>query len=185
MLMPAFKPTKVEAVFVVKAVMRSDHRTRTYQVISCQEIAHCYLSFTQDDEKYVVVINRKGGMYLVDDKRFQWLVKHADYDPDLITVDLGIAPVSMSLMSWFIDRPKFKMSSFWENIYWWCIGRHFSKTYVPMTCSLAISYILRMCGYKNDLHVAPHSLYKELENGVDNHFWHGEGGENCLGKSSG
>jgi len=170
-LLPAFKETKVKAIFVTKTLLESDHRTRLYQIISCQLIGHCYLSFTQDDEEYIVAINTKRGMFLVPRCRWEWVLSRGSSVPKTTCVDLGSAPVSLSQMSWFIDRPEFRLSSFLEYMFWGIIGRSISKTYVPMTCSLAISYILRMCGYKNNLHVAPHLLYKELVNGVDNHFW--------------
>jgi hypothetical protein len=181
-MLPAFTPTCVSAGFVVKTALQADTRTRFYQAMTCQRIAHCFLTFEQEDEKYAVVINRQRGSFLVPYKRYEWLVSQQKRIPDFKTIDLGIAPVSISQMSWFIDRPEFKMSSFKENIYWLLVGRFFSKTYVPMTCALAISYILRMCGYKNNLHVAPHTLYKELENGIDNHFWRSKGWKNNFGK---
>jgi len=170
MNIPAFIPTKVEASFIIKTAIQGDTRTRIYQASSCQMVAHCFLTFEQEDKKYVVVVNRQRGMFLVPYNRYEWLVSRQKSVPTIKTVDLGIAPISISQLSWFIDRREFKMSSFGENLYWWFIGRFFSRTYVPMTCSLALSYILRMCGYRNSLHVAPHTLYKELDNGVGNHF---------------
>jgi hypothetical protein len=103
--------------------------------------------------------------------------------PVFETIKLGMAPVSLAQICWFLDRPSFKVSSFWENIYYHFIGRYIAKNTVPMTCSLLVSYVLRMCGFKNTLHIDPRSLYKELKNGVGNHFWDRQSGKNRFGES--
>ena len=179
---PFLSPTKISCVFYREAAERP-WRTRLYQFISWQKIAHCSVIFEQEDKKFIYVINPRGGMYLVDYEKYLWIIKQQQLAIDTQKVELGISPVSLVQISSFVDRPKFKLSPFYENIFWWVIGRHLSKTYQPMTCALAVSYLLRFCGYTVDLHVAPHKLYKELQDGVDNHFWTGSGGKDSLSPS--
>ena len=182
-MIPVISPTKVEALFITKTVMRTDHKTRTLQVVSCQKIIHCALVFTMNTKKWIVLINRKRGMFLVPWDRWQWIQTTGKYKAEYITVDMGTAPVSLALMASIIDRPEWRVSSFVANLFWWLIGRWFSKTYQPLTCCLTICYLLRMCGYKVKLHIEPHKLYKELKDGVNNHFWNSQGGKNHLGKT--
>jgi len=171
---PRLVETNIKVIFYIQRNKRH-LRTRVYQFVSCQKIAHAVILFTQGDKKYIYVINPKGGMYLVEEEKYAWILKREGLEITQKVVDLGSAPVSLFQLSCFVDRPKFKLAPMRENIFWWFIGRFLSKTYQPMTCALAMSYLLRICGFKVGLHIAPHTLYKEIRNGIDNHFWTSKG----------
>jgi len=144
---------------------------RIYQFISRQKIAHCALRFSCNSVKYLMVIHQRGGMYFVTEDRYLWLMKKEKVKVKEEIVSLGTTQVSLSQLSTFIDRPDFKISPFIVNAFWWLIGRHISKTYLPMTCSLIVCIVLRFCGFNVDLHVTPHNLHKEISNGINNNIW--------------
>ena len=143
---------------------------RIYQFVTRQRIAHCALRFTQGDKKYLVIIHQRGGMYFVPESRYRWLMDREGIEVGETVVHLGTAPISLAQLSCFIDRPDFKVAPFPVNVFWWFFGRHISKTYQPMTCSLVVCIILRFCGFNVNLHITPHQLYKEILNGTNNYL---------------
>ena len=153
--------TQVEVLFYTDS-SNDGLPARLYQFITRQKIAHCALRFSQGDVKYLVVIHQRGGMYFVTEERYKWLMEKEKIRVGETVVLLGSKPVSLSQLGFFIDRPDFKISPFLVNAFWWLVGRHVSKTYLPMTCALIICLILRFCGFNVDLHVTPHELYKEI-----------------------
>jgi hypothetical protein len=171
---PKLTETNIKVIFYGKS-NRKDWKAWVYRFISRQDMTHTVVWFTQSDREYVYVINTKGGMYLVEKSKYEWILKRQGMVIEETVVDLGSAPVSLYQLSSFLDRPEFRLSNTFENSFWWLVGRFISKTYTPMSCSLATSYLLRMCGFKVDLHIAPHLLHKELRDGVDNHFWTSKG----------
>ena len=171
-----FVDTKVEAIFYSDS-SNDGLPARLYQFVSRQKIAHCALRFSQGDVKYMVVIRQNSGMYFVTEERYLWLKKRENMEVEETVVDMGIVPLSLAQLSFFIDRRDFKISPFLVNAFWWLIGRHISKTYLPMTCSLIISLILRFCGFNVELHVSPHQLYKEISNGTNCNIWSSESGK--------
>jgi hypothetical protein len=171
---PQLVDTNVKIIFYIKT-SEFHWRTKLYQLVSGQKIIHSIVWFTQGKKDYVYVINPRRGMYLVDKSKYDRILKSQNITVEEEVIDLGLAPVSLYQLSCYLDRPEFKLASVWENIIWWLFGRFVSKTYVPMTCSLATSYLLRICGFKVGLHIAPHKLYKEIQDGVDNHFWKSKG----------
>jgi len=166
---PKFNETDVRVVFY-RAYKKRCFSTRIYQLFSCQKISHVGLSLRQDNREYIIIMNESRGMCIMPRSQYN---RALDINKILIAedhFDLDKSYVSLYQISCFIDNSNFLLSSLKENILWWLLGRHLSNTYKPMTCALAISYLLKMCGYDVQLHVCPHTLYKELLNGVNNHF---------------
>jgi hypothetical protein len=164
-----FVDTEVEAVFYNDS-SNDGLPARLYQFITKQKIAHCSLRFIQGERRYMVIIHQRGGMYFVPENRYFWLMEKEKIDVGETTVPLGTAPISLTQLSCFIDRPDFEISPFLVNAFWWLLGRHISKTYQPMTCSLIVCIILRFCGFDVSLHVTPHQLYKEISDGINNNL---------------
>ena len=175
-----FVDTNVKAVFYTSQAAYPI-RTHIGKLFLWSNVSHSAILFTQGDKKYIYVMNPKGGKYLISLEKYEWFLKMRDIKLKQKVVDLGSVPISLHQLSYYLDRPKFKIAPLYEQVFWWLIGRHLSKTYQPMTCALTASYLLRICGFKVDLHIAPHSLYKEIRNGVDNHFRSSPSGEDIVG----
>lgn len=171
---PQLVQTNIKVIFYGKSNQK-DWKAKVYRFLTKQQMTHTVVWFTQLDKEYVFVINTKGGTYLVEKSKYDWILKRQNIVIEETVIDLGSAPVSLYQLSCFLDRPEFRLSNTFENSFWWLIGRFVSKTYTPMSCSLATSYLLRMCGFKVDLHIAPHLLHKEIRDGIDNHFWTSKG----------
>tara|TARA_R100000458_G_scaffold58828_1_gene67763 strand:+ start:3762 stop:4307 length:546 start_codon:yes stop_codon:yes gene_type:complete len=181
MNIPAFREMGIQVIFYTDS---HDRDTQLYQFISRQLITHCGVLFTdiETGERWIHLLNRKRGSRFVSWDKFENILKiyHPEVHKHMKFIDLGKAPVSLAQMA-MVDERRVKLSSFIENIFYWAIGRHFSGSYVPITCAYITSRVLNMCGYTNKRHVVPHTLYKELNNGVDNYFWTSEGGEDSSG----
>lgn len=173
---PQLIETNIKIIFCGRS-NQDDWKAWVYRFLTKQDTTHSVVWFTQKDKEYVYMINRRdrGGTFLVEKSKYDGLKKQLGLEIEEEVIDLGSVPVSLYQLSSFLDQPKFRLSSTLEYSFWWCIGRFISKTYTPMSCSLTTSYLLRMCGFKIDLHIAPHLLHKEIRNGVDNPFWTSEG----------
>ena len=178
---PKFNETDVKVVFY-RAYKRRGIATRAYQLFSCQKISHVGLLLKQEDREYIIATNKVRGMCIIPSSHYNIVLDVSKFPITKEHLDLGKSYVSLYQMACFVDNPEFLLSSLKENILWWLLGRHLSDTYKPMTCALAISYLLKMCGYDVQLHVCPHTLYKELLNGVNNHFRTSEIGQDNFGK---
>ena len=174
MKLPAPIPTKVTAAFYMDA---DEFFIKVYNFFSCKlcgypPFSHCALILENKLDKVIILpYDNKMKMIRYDVYMRAQRKETPEFDKHISYVDCGEAPVSFSQISYITSSYRKTLSTPYENLFWYCTGRFISDTYTITTCTQAVSQILRVCGYSNNIHTEPHKLHEELSNGIDNYFW--------------
>lgn len=136
-------------------------KERIIQWLASTDVIHCGIMITHEDLSIVLASDKSHNAKFVDSSAFHRRMMKPKY-----IIDLGEHDVSIKQLENFMGRTYIGEAR--SLTFWWFVGRYLFPNYLPKTCALLTSQMLRICGIQVKDHVGPHTLLKELQDATNN-----------------
>jgi hypothetical protein len=146
-------PSKISIVFYTTPHSK---RARLVQMCQFNEIYHCGILIEQGDSAFILAADKTHRAKFVPEELYHQKMFN---DPDKVIV-LGESDINLKHTCDFVTT-NYRGDTL-SMAFWFFIGRHLFKSYVPKSCSILSCQLARICGFKIDDYVLPKDLYKHL-----------------------